>query len=122
MVQLKSFLRPCRHGNSIAISGTHGKTTTTSMVSLILDRAKLSPTILVGGNLSEIGGNVKVGDSPYFVTEACEYMDSFLSLKPKMEIILKILEKKRLAFSMILITNLWKNGFWKLTVLGCAAH
>lgn len=76
--------------NSIAISGTHGKTTTTSMVSLILDRAKLSPTILVGGNLSEIGGNVKVGDSPYFVTEACEYMDSFLSLKPKMEIILNI--------------------------------
>ena len=52
--------------NSIAISGTHGKTTTTSMVSLILDRAKLSPTILVGGNLSEIGGNVKVGDSGLF--------------------------------------------------------
>ncbi len=76
--------------NSIAISGTHGKTTTTSMISLILDRAKLSPTILVGGNLSEIGGNVKVGESEYFVTEACEYMDSFLSLKPKMEIILNI--------------------------------
>ncbi len=76
--------------SSIAISGTHGKTTTTSMVSLILDRAKLSPTILVGGNLSEIDGNVKVGDSRYFVTEACEYMDSFLSLKPKMEIILNI--------------------------------
>ncbi len=76
--------------NSIAISGTHGKTTTTSMVSLILDRAKLSPTILVGGNLSEIDGNVQVGESQYFVTEACEYMDSFLSLKPKMEIILNI--------------------------------
>ncbi len=76
--------------NSIAISGTHGKTTTTSMVSLILDHAKYSPTILVGGNLSEINGNVKVGDSEYFVTEACEYMDSFLSLKPKMEVILNI--------------------------------
>lgn len=76
--------------SSIAISGTHGKTTTTSMISLILDRAKLSPTILVGGNLSEIGGNVKVGESEYFVTEACEYMDSFLSLRPKMEIILNI--------------------------------
>lgn len=47
--------------NSIAISGTHGKTTTTSMVSLILDNAKTDPTILVGGNLAEIGGNVKVG-------------------------------------------------------------
>jgi len=76
--------------NSIAISGTHGKTTTTSMVSLILDRAKLEPTILVGGNLSEIGGNAKVGSSGYFVTEACEYMDSFLSLRPKIEIILNI--------------------------------
>ncbi len=76
--------------NSIAISGTHGKTTTTSMVSLILDKAKLEPTILVGGNLAEIGGNVKVGHSRYFVTEACEYMDSFLNLKPKIEIILNI--------------------------------
>ncbi len=76
--------------NSIAISGTHGKTTTTSMVSLILDRAKYEPTILVGGNLAEIGGNVKVGHSKYFVTEACEYMDSFLSLRPKIEVILNI--------------------------------
>lgn len=76
--------------DSIAISGTHGKTTTTSMVSLILKNAKKDPTILVGGNLSEIGGNVKVGQSSYFVTEACEYMDSFLSLKPKIEIILNI--------------------------------
>jgi len=76
--------------NSIAISGTHGKTTTTSMVSLILDRAKMEPTILVGGNLAEIGGNAKVGSSGYFVTEACEYMDSFLSLRPKIEIILNI--------------------------------
>lgn len=76
--------------NSIAVSGTHGKTTTTSMVSLILNNAKKDPTILVGGNLPEIGGNVKVGSSQNFVTEACEYMDSFLSLKPKIEIILNI--------------------------------
>ena len=76
--------------NSIAIAGTHGKTTTTSMVSLILENAKVCPTILVGGNLSEIGGNVSVGKSDYFITEACEYMDSFLQLKPKYEIILNI--------------------------------
>ncbi len=76
--------------NSIAISGTHGKTTTTSMVSLILEQAKLEPTILVGGNLAEIGGNVKVGHSKYFVTEACEYRDSFLQLRPKIEVILNI--------------------------------
>lgn len=76
--------------NSIAISGTHGKTTTTSMVSLILKDAGKEPTILVGGNLSQINGNVYVGNNRYFVTEACEYMDSFLSLKPKIEIILNI--------------------------------
>lgn len=75
---------------SIAISGTHGKTTTTSMVSLILEAAKVDPTILVGGNLAEIGGNVKVGHSKYFVTEACEYRDSFLELAPKIEVILNI--------------------------------
>ena len=75
---------------SIAISGTHGKTTTTSMVSLILEHAKLEPTILVGGELKEIGGNVKVGHSRYFVTEACEYRDSFLQLRPKIEVILNI--------------------------------
>ncbi len=76
--------------NSIAIAGTHGKTTTTSMVSLILENCGNDPTILVGGNLQEINGNVKVGSSGYFVTEACEYMDSFLSLCPKIEIILNI--------------------------------
>ncbi|MEA4989096.1 MAG: UDP-N-acetylmuramate--L-alanine ligase [Anaerovorax sp.] len=75
---------------SIAISGTHGKTTTTSMISLILEHSKKDPTILVGGNLSEFNGNVKIGKSDYFVTEACEYMDSFLSLYPKIEIILNI--------------------------------
>ncbi len=78
------------HEKSIAISGTHGKTTTTSMISLILRHADCSPTILVGGNLPEIGGNVSVGDSEYFVTEACEYRDSFLQLRPRIEIILNI--------------------------------
>lgn len=76
--------------NSIAIAGTHGKTTTTSMISLILEKAKKNPTILVGGNLAEIGGNVKVGKNGYFITEACEYMDSFLNLNPMIEIILNI--------------------------------
>lgn len=75
---------------SIAISGTHGKTTTTSMISLMLDKAQKDPTILVGGNLGQFGGNVRVGHSEYFVTEACEYMDAFLSIRPKIEIILNI--------------------------------
>ena len=76
--------------DSIAISGTHGKTTTTSMVSLILEDGKYDPTILVGGNLDEIGGNYKVGYGDYFVTEACEYRDSFLELRPGIEVILNI--------------------------------
>lgn len=75
---------------SIAVSGTHGKTTTTSMVSLILERAGYDPTILIGGNLPEFHGNAKIGHSDYFVTEACEYMDSFLQLRPHIEIILNI--------------------------------
>ena len=78
------------YANSVAIAGTHGKTTTTSMISLILKNSGKSPTILVGGNLSEIGGNVEVGAGAYFVTEACEYMDSFLSLSPKYAVILNI--------------------------------
>lgn len=56
--------------NSIAVAGTHGKTTTTSMLSLILKDAEMDPTILVGGSLAELGGNVRVGGTEYFVTEA----------------------------------------------------
>ncbi|HHU18413.1 MAG: UDP-N-acetylmuramate--L-alanine ligase [Anaerovoracaceae bacterium] len=76
--------------NSIAIAGTHGKTTTTSMISLILENASKDPTLMIGGHLQEINGNVKIGNGQYFVTEACEYMDSFLELNPKIEIILNI--------------------------------
>ena len=78
------------YDRSIAISGTHGKTTTTAMISLILKEAGKEPTISVGGNLDEIGGNFYVGKKDYFVTEACEYRDSFLELKPNIEIILNI--------------------------------
>lgn len=85
---LGSLMR--EYKGSIAVAGTHGKTTTTSMVSLILEKAGKDPTILIGGNLPEIGGNVKVGQGDYFITEACEYMDSFLDLKPNIELILNI--------------------------------
>lgn len=76
--------------NSIAVSGTHGKTTTTSMLSLMLRDADYDPTLLIGGNLEELDGNVRIGKGDYFVTEACEYMDSFLYLEPKIEIVLNI--------------------------------
>lgn len=79
-----------KYENSIAICGTHGKTTVTSMTSLILRNADYKPTILVGGNLEQIKGNVEIGGNKYFVTEACEYMDSFLQLKPSIGVILNI--------------------------------
>ena len=76
--------------NSVAICGTHGKTTVTSMTSLILRNAEYKPTILVGGNLPQINGNVEIGGTEYFVTEACEYMDSFLQLHPSIGVLLNI--------------------------------
>ena len=76
----------------IAISGTHGKTTTTSMLSHILLEAETDPTISVGGILNAIGGNIRVGNSDVFVTEACEYTNSFLSFLPKISIILNVEE------------------------------
>ncbi len=76
----------------VAISGTHGKTTTTSMVSEILLKAGVDPTLSIGGILQSIGGNIRVGKSDYFVTEACEYTNSFLSFFPKIGIILNIEE------------------------------
>lgn len=75
---------------SIGVSGTHGKTTTTSMLSEIMLNADLSPTISVGGILDCIHGNIHVGHSPYFITEACEYTNSFLSLYPTIGIILNV--------------------------------
>ncbi len=75
---------------SIGVSGTHGKTTTTSFLSHILLDAKLSPTISVGGNLPIIGGNIHIEDGDTFLTEACEYTNSFLSFFPTMELILNV--------------------------------
>ena len=76
----------------IAVSGTHGKTTTTSMLSQILLDADKDPTLSIGGIFQAIGGNIRVGGADYFVTEACEYTNSFLSFFPKIGIILNIEE------------------------------
>ncbi len=77
---------------ALNIAGTHGKTTTTSMVTEILLAADADPTISVGGILNSIGGNIRIGQSKIFVTEACEYTNSFLSFKPTMNIILNVEE------------------------------
>ncbi len=80
------------YGNAIAVSGTHGKTTVTSMVSHILMAANLDPTISVGGVLKAIHGNIRIGHSEHFVIEACEYTNSFLKFCPRIGIILNIEE------------------------------
>lgn len=76
--------------NSIGISGTHGKTTTTSMVSICFLEAGLDPTIQVGAMLKEINGNYRVGNSNNLIIESCEYAESFLKFHLKSAIILNI--------------------------------
>ena len=81
----------------IAVAGTHGKTTTTSMISQVLLEANTDPTITVGGILSAIDGNLRVGQSEVFISEACEYTNSFLNFRPKYSIILNV-EAEHLDF------------------------
>ena len=78
------------YNTSVAVAGTHGKTTTTSMLSHILLAGEKDPTISVGGILKAINGNIRVGGPEVFVTEACEYTNSFLHFFPKIGIILNI--------------------------------
>ena len=85
----------------IAVSGTHGKTTTTSMLSHVLLKADTDPTISIGGMLDAIGGNIRVGKSDYFVTEACEYTNSYHAFKPYISIILNVDEDHLDFFSGI---------------------
>lgn len=82
---------------AIAIAGTHGKTTTTSMLSHILLAGDLDPTISVGGILKALHGNIRIGASGTFLTEACEYTNSFLKFNPSMGVILNI-EAEHLDF------------------------
>ena len=85
---LGELMRNYQH--AVNIAGTHGKTTTTSMLTEILLAGEKDPTVTVGGILPATGGNIRVGGSELFVAEACEYTNSFLSFFPTMEIILNI--------------------------------
>ena len=78
------------YGEAINVAGTHGKTTTTSMITEILMHAEKDPTVTVGGILVSIGGNIRVGSSDVFVAEACEYTNSFLSFWPTIEVVLNV--------------------------------
>ncbi len=74
----------------LCISGTHGKSTTTGMVSSIFMEANLNPTIMIGAMLPSIGGTNHIGGKEFFIAESCEYVDSFLEFFPTSEIILDI--------------------------------
>lgn len=76
--------------HSICVSGTHGKTTTTGMLSAVLLESNIDPTIFLGGEMDSLGGNFKLGSNNLLLTEACEYKRNFLKFNPTMEIILNI--------------------------------
>ncbi len=78
------------YDNTICISGTHGKTTTTSMIALCFLDANLDPSIQVGAMLKDIDGNYRVGNSDYFILEACEYVESFLKFSPQSAVVTNI--------------------------------
>ena len=78
--------------NSIAVAGTHGKTTTTSMIAEILLHAHKDPTISVGGILESIKSNIRVGRSDIFLAEACEYTNSYHDFYPRYSVILNVEE------------------------------
>lgn len=79
-----------RYDNTICVSGTHGKTTTTAMLTQILMETNLDPTAVIGGKLPSIGGNGRVGKGNIMVCEACEFVDTFLKLDPNTTVILNI--------------------------------
>lgn len=78
------------YNNSICVSGTHGKSTTSSLISLCFLEAKKDPSIQVGAVIKNIDSNNRCGNSDFFILEACEYKDQFLEFSPKVEVILNI--------------------------------
>ena len=80
------------YNHAVGIAGTHGKTTTTSMLAHALIHAQTDPTVSVGGELDLIGGNIYCGKSDIFITEACEYTNSFLKFHPTIALITNIEE------------------------------
>ncbi len=105
----------------IAIAGTHGKTTTTSMIALILEKAGLDPTVVVGGNANNIGTNARIGHGIYFVAEADESDESFLLLAPSVAVVTNVEEEHLDHYSdlgHIILT--FSRFLSKVPFFGCA--
>lgn len=79
-----------KYKNTIAVAGTHGKTTTTAMITQILTTAQKDPSAIIGGKLPFINGNSRCGNSDTIICEACEYVDSFLQITPSIAIVTNI--------------------------------
>ena len=76
----------------VCLSGTHGKTTSTSMMTMMTMEAQMDPTVMVGSNLPAIGGTLRIGGKGCFVAESCEYTNSFLRFAPTISVILNVEE------------------------------
>ncbi len=79
-----------RYPHAVCVAGTHGKTSTTSMIATFAMETGLDPTIMVGGELAAIGGTLRIGNSDLFVAESCEYQNSFLQFAPTIGVILNV--------------------------------
>lgn len=90
-----------RYKTAVGVSGTHGKTTTTGMLTYAMLAAGENPTVSIGGELDIIGGNFRIGSESLFVTEACEYTNSFLKFYPTVSVITNIEEDHLDFFSGI---------------------
>jgi UDP-N-acetylmuramate--alanine ligase len=93
MGRAEALSRMMEGQRGVAISGTHGKTTTTAMTALTLIRAGLDPTVMVGGAVPEMGGNARAGSGPHFVAEADEFDRSFLWLRPHVAVVTAVEEE-----------------------------
>ena len=113
-------------GPKIAVAGTHGKTTTTGMIGVMLQHAGLDPTVFVGGEVAQLGGNVRIGspEGP-FVAEACEAYDSFLHLHPDIAVVTNV-EADHLdhygteAGVFAAFDNFVRGAREKASIIGCA--
>ena len=76
--------------HAVCVSGTHGKTTTTSMLTMVGIECGSDPTVMVGSNLDAIGGTLRIGAHDYFIAESCEYTNSFLSFHPTVAVVLNV--------------------------------
>lgn len=79
-----------RYPHAVCVAGTHGKTSTTSMIATFAIEAGLDPTVMVGGELASIGGTLRIGHGDLFVAESCEYQNSFLQFAPAIGVILNV--------------------------------